>query len=124
MPRASRKQDNDPVNEYFPRQYRADEDLKEEIRARPWLRRKIRAAYAHHLGPPPQCKPGDTQRARFFFIEICNIIARGGWSHAEQNSLYNMRNKWRRRANGDDMLFNIRGNRTGRPRKIEAAMLG
>jgi hypothetical protein len=77
-------------------------------------RRQATAAYWEHLGPAPNCLPGDLVGAAIFHRKIVGVIERGAWTHNEQTTLGDLERKWRRRARGEDPRFVLAGNRPGR----------
>ncbi|MEE9569253.1 MAG: hypothetical protein V3W37_07700, partial [Candidatus Binatia bacterium] len=112
---------DDPV-----RHYTGDEHDKREGRAYPT--RRVRQAYTHLLPPLPVCPAGEIfenqVKAKSYLYSINQLIVRGGWAHKERASLYTMRDKWQARAEGNDKLFIIRGNRVGRPTNLERRVAG
>ena len=72
-----------------------------------------RAAYVATLGETPTIQGGNREEARRYLRQVEEIIDRGGWTKSEQGRLYRMREKWQRRADGGDAVFNVVGNRKG-----------
>jgi hypothetical protein len=98
--------------------------LREEearIRKRRTLERKLspqvpirRASYWQFIGPPPSCGPADYARALGFSVSVHEALDQGGWSDKERSSLYRLGRTWSARAAGEDIRFNLLGNRPGR----------
>jgi hypothetical protein len=71
------------------------------------------SAWRHQLGDPPVCSPGDHGAARDHLARVERVIDAGGWTRNERTNLYRERDKWRRRAEGRDVRFEVAGNRAG-----------
>lgn len=67
------------------------------------------------LEPAPQCEPGDCRTAQRYVDEINRVLAvsayKGALSQHDRSNLHALRSKWRRRADGKDMRFMLKGNR-------------
>ena len=66
------------------------------------------------LGPTPQCKANERDKAQAYCDRIDAAIKHGGWTPTTRARLYNMRRKWRSRASGEDVHFRLVGNAPGR----------
>lgn len=71
-------------------------------------------AYRDIIGTQPDCAPGDTKAAGQYLQRIEQAIAKGGWTRTDRSLLYRLRDKWRKRAEGNDPRFNVVGTRPGR----------
>ena len=72
------------------------------------------SAYYALIGAAPHCGPGDTPIARLFLGRILNALELHDWTQDERNRLRLLRDKWRRRAEGNDPRFQAVGTRAGR----------
>lgn len=82
-----------------------------------------RSAYSLIVGDVPILTPGDRHGAEMFLMQIERAIEQGGWTRAEWNRLYRMREKWKARAQGKCARFNLFGNRQGGLNKQEQRRL-
>ena len=67
------------------------------------------------VGPVPLLAPGDREAARQFLEKVEGAIAAKGWTPAQWNRLYRLRDKWQDRAAGRDIRFEVMGNAARRP---------
>ncbi len=76
-------------------------------------RRGKRAAWREYAGDSPYCGPADHERAKAYVRRLDGAVAQGGWDHNEREHLYRERDKWRRRAEGEDARFELAGTKPG-----------
>ena len=69
-----------------------------------------RARFEDLVGPAPQCSPGDRDAARAYLDRIEAALAEGGWTPGTRVRLHRLRTKWRSRASGRDIRFEVMGN--------------
>lgn len=75
------------------------------------------SAYFATIGVPPFCAPADYITAAAYLLKIEQAIANGGWKtlpNAEYKRLMRLKDRWARRASGQDPRFNLVGTREGR----------
>jgi hypothetical protein len=68
------------------------------------------------IGPPPRCGPNERYRAKLYHDAILTLMEGDYWRAApprERNHLRGLELRWRKRANGTDVRFNLVGNRSG-----------
>lgn len=69
---------------------------------------------------PPTSAAGNKAAAAQFVVLLTSVIegtGTAGFDEGQKNYLYRLRDKWRRRANGEDFRWNVTGSRPGRPPK-------
>lgn len=90
---------------------------REDKKAHGW---NWRAAYRMLIGDGPVCSPGDHGEAERYLRKIDQAIAAGEsggtkvYTKSEWGRLYRLQEKWRKRADGEDAVFEVRGNRGGK----------
>jgi hypothetical protein len=67
------------------------------------------------IGQVPLCTPGNRRLAQEFLDRIEAAIAARGWTPTLQNRLYRLREKWKPRAEGKDIRFEVMGNASRPP---------
>lgn len=72
------------------------------------------SAYQRMLGPRPKCGPKDYGAAYLYLGRIKQALEQGGWTPGEWGRLHKLEEKWQRRAEGKDPVFEVMGNRGGR----------
>lgn len=73
----------------------------------------LRSAYLTIIGENPDASPGDQRTAAGMVAKIEAALSRGGWTRAENRRLHQMLHKWRARAYGRDVWYEMFGNRGG-----------
>lgn len=86
------------------------------LRSRPYSWRTM-------VGPAPKVDHQDLMSARLYLNRIEDAIEQGGWTTSEAWGLRRARKIWRCRAMGQDLRYNLRGNKPGGMEKAEAAHL-
>jgi hypothetical protein len=82
--------------------------------------RRAKASFWHELGPPPECRPGEFDKAKIFERRVMELLDRGGWPKVEYITLRKLAVKWGRRARGEDFRFVIAGTAAGRlPKELD-----
>lgn len=72
------------------------------------------SAYREMLGSTPLCGAGDHRKAGAYWQAIVKALELDGqWTPAERNRLRLMEKKWRKRAEGEDLRFEVVGNGVG-----------
>lgn len=75
---------------------------------------KLKATYAHMLGPSPKCPPDAREEALAYFYRIRAVIDHGGWDKSENRRLHALKHKWKRRSEGKDIWFRLLGTASGK----------
>lgn len=76
------------------------------------------SAYRTVIGERPECSPGDHAAAEAYWLRICHALEmqegeEGLWTPAENNRLHLLERKWRRRKDGEDAWFELKGTAGG-----------
>lgn len=72
------------------------------------------SAYRGMIGPTPVCAPGDHIQAGLYWQAIVKALeTERQWTPAERTRLRLLERKWRARAVGEDIRFEVMGNGTG-----------
>lgn len=95
---------------YAPRDYGEMEDRAMRA-AYPGL--QLRSAYSQFIGTTPTLRPDDRTGAWVMVRKIDQALEHGGWTKNENHRLHQMREKWMERAHGQDVRFQICGNKGG-----------
>lgn len=82
----------------------------------PRVAQKGRARFWEVIGPQPRCAGGERWRAKLYHDAILRAMDAEEWltwRRAEREQLRQLELRWRRRASGEDVRFNVVGNKAG-----------